>query len=181
MTITVGTDTYVSLADARAYITKNGLTPLPTVDADAEALLVRATFALDRIYGNRYLGMKRYITQNLAWPRLFAAGQPHGYNEWPYIIVDSDGNPRDFSALQPETAYATSELASMLTANPKFDPYEQPKPVVNYQRDVLDGMEHQIRTTDGNSYRELPMYKITLLLRPLTSTPVGSSQLTRGG
>jgi hypothetical protein len=180
MAITVGTDTYISLADARAYTAENGLTALPTVDADAETLLKRSTKALDQIYGAKYLGMKETIQQSLAWPRLFLQGtiSPHGVNEWPYIITDSDGNPRDFSITPVEVSYAEVELASMLQAG--TDIYAQPQAAVNFDRSVVGTLEKEFRTTDNKSYRVDPLYKISLILRPLLINSNGAILATRG-
>jgi hypothetical protein len=178
MTITVDVDTYITLADARAYVTANGLTPLPTVDADAETLLKKSRLTMDRIYSNRYLGMKRTISQPLFWPRIFAQGTPHGVNEWPYTIVDSDGNPRDFTQTPPEMGYAQVEMSNLFQTN--VDPYAQPDAKTNFVRDVVGSLEHQVRTSDANSHRVDPLYKISLILRPLLNAQVGSIPITRG-
>lgn len=178
MTITVGTDTYISLADARTYVADQGLPALPLVDADAEVLLKRGRVSMDRIYSNRYLGMKQTITQPLFWPRIFAQGNPHGVNEWPYQIVDSDGNPRNFQGIQPELGYAQVEMTSMLQAN--IDPYAQPAPYVNFDKSVVGSLEKEIHISDSKSYREDPLYKISLILRPLLTSSTGSVAITRG-
>ena len=178
MTITVGVDTYISLADARAYVAATGLTPLPTLDADAEKLLKNATQTLDRLYAGKYLGMKATIEQSLQWPRTFAGMVPHGVGEWPYIYVDSDGNPRDFEDLQPETAYAEVELAAVLQAGQ--DPYAQPGPRVNFDRSRVGTLEKEFHTSDSNSYRVDPLFKINVILRPILNQPTGSVPITRG-
>jgi len=181
MSLTVGVDTYISLADARTYVAVQGLTPLPILDADAEALLKRATIALDRNYGNRYLGIKVSETQTLAWPRNYinsVVNIPHFEGEWPYVVVDSDGNPRDFSGLQPETGYAETEMAVMLQAN--VDLYAQPDPYLSQIRQKVSSLEEEKQFKGNQGYRVDPLYKITLILRPLLKTSTGSIPITRG-
>ena len=178
MAITVLTDTYISLADARAYVTAAGLTPLPAVDADAEALLKRATTTLDRIYGAKYIGMKATIEQPLAWLRSFAAQQPHGTGEWPYVAFDSIGNPRDFSVLQPELGYAEVELAVMMQGG--VDPYVQPDPLVTQERNKVGSLEQEKQYAGSQGYRVDPLYKIALILKPLLVSSSSSISITRG-
>jgi hypothetical protein len=177
MTITVGVDTYISLADARSYATANGLT-LPASNTDAENALKQATQTLDRLYAGKYLGMKATIAQTLQWPRTFAGMVPHGVGEWPYIYVDSDGNPRDFTNLQPETGFAEVELAASTTAG--SNPYAQPSPRVNFDRSLVGSLEKEIRTTDDNSYRVDPLFKVNVILRPILKNTTGSVPITRG-
>ena len=179
MSLTLGTDTYITLADARAYVTKFGLTPLPADDPTAEALLKRATSSLDRLYGNKYLGIIAEIGQPLAWPRQFASA-PHGPGEWPLTDIDSDGNPRDFSGLQPETGWAEVELAVKIQAG--VDVFAQTKPTVVAETKKADVLEKSLTysTSGGNvGYREMPLYNISLILRPLL-TVVSAIPMTRG-
>lgn len=164
--ITVGTDTYISLADAQAYASNNGLT-LGANDAATETLLKRATIAIDRIYGNKFLGQKASETQSLAWPRNFASA-----------TIDSDGNPRDFSGLQPETGYAEVELAALLQAG--TDPYVQPEPFLSQIRQKVATLEEEKQFKASQGYRTDPLYKITLILRPLLMNQSGSVSITRG-
>jgi len=178
MTITVGTDTYISLADARAYVTATGLAALPAVDADAEKVLKQATQTLDRLYAGKYLGMKATIAQTLQWPRTFAGMVPHGVGEWPYIYVDSDGNPRDFNNLQPELGFAEVELAVMTMAG--VDPYAQPDPFLSMERSKVSALEQEKQFKGTQGYRADPLYKISLILRPLLTQSTGSVAITRG-
>lgn len=178
MAITVGTNTYISLADARTYVAANGLTPLPLVDADAEALLTRATTTLDRVYGAKYLGSKEVATQSLAWPRFVGTGYPHDTGESLYVTYDSDGNPRDFSGLQPELGYAETELAVMLQAG--VDPYVQPTPYLSMERNKVSALEQEKQYKGAQGYRADPLYKISLILRPILELAVGTVSITRG-
>lgn len=64
-------DSYASIADATAYAAAHGLT-FPTVEADQEIRLRRATQYLDAQYS--YKGVESTYTQALAWPRTVAPG-----------------------------------------------------------------------------------------------------------
>lgn len=74
MTITVetgaivaGANSYVSLADARAYALARG-TALPVSDADAETVLIKAMDYLESFDG-RFKGNRVDRDQPLSWPR----------------------------------------------------------------------------------------------------------------
>lgn len=180
MTITVGTDTYISLVDAQTYATNNGLT-LGANNAATETLLKQATVALDRIYGNKYLGIKATETQSLAWPRIYTNSDvivPHYAGEWPYVTVDSDGNPRDFSGIQPESGYAEVELAAMLQSG--TDPYLQPEPSLSQIRQKVATLEEEKQFKSSQGYQTNPLYKIALILRPLLKSSTGYIPMTRG-
>ena len=115
--LTIGTDTYISLADARQYCVDNGLNSLPEDDAIAEALLKRAAKAIDRRWGNRFIGMKHTISQKMAWPRdvnISGTFRSQGEN-WLYTL-DSDGNPRLFNDIPVEVGEAQVEMALLIDA-----------------------------------------------------------------
>jgi len=175
--ITVGVDTYISLANAQAYASANGLT-LGANDSATESLLKQATVALDRIYGNRYLGEKDTASQPLAWPRLVGSGRPHFEGESLYVTYDSDGNPRDFSGLQPETGYAQVELAAMVQAS--VDIYAQPAPAVSAFTNRVASLEESKTLANAQGWQQNPLYKISLILRPLLENNSGSISITRG-
>jgi len=177
MTITVGTDTYISYADAVTYATNNGLT-LGANQSATEALLKQATVSMDRIYGNKYLGQKDTITQPLAWPRLVGSGRPHGDGEWLYVTYDSDGNPRDFSGLQPELGQAQTELAALVQAGQ--DIYAQPNPSVSAFTNKVASLEESKTLANAQGWQQNPLYKISLILRPLLVASTGSIPITRG-
>jgi hypothetical protein len=73
MPLTQGTDTYISLADADAYLASNYIASEPKMiawaalsDGDCEILLRRAARALDR---QIYVGMRSLFTQKMEFPR----------------------------------------------------------------------------------------------------------------
>lgn len=168
MALIVGTDSYISETDAASYLAANGLPALTT----PEALLRRATRALDVTYGARFIGAKRTSTQALLWPR-----QPDSRtvsNVDGLLFTDSDGNYRDFGGIPREVAEATVEMASVMDRG--TDVYAQPEPMVIKQSFEVDVIKEQVEY--ARSYSTAPLYKITLLLRPLLVAP-GSFQLVR--
>lgn len=178
MALIVGTNSYISLVDAQTYAAQNGLT-LGANDAATETLLLQATTAMDRIYGNRYLGQKQTEGQPLGWPRLVSNYQnPHYEGEWSYVTVDSDGNPRDFSGLQPETAWAQVELAALQQAG--TDPYAQPNPTLKRLKQKVSSLEEDKEFANAQGFQVDPLYRVTLVLRPLLRVSTGSIPITRG-
>ena len=75
MALTIGTDTYISLADAKTYVTSNFATNdekyigwNALTDSDKEVYLRRATKRIDR---QIYKGIKAIESQTLQFPRAF--------------------------------------------------------------------------------------------------------------
>lgn len=175
--ITVGVDTYISLADARTYCSDNALDALPSDDAQAETLLKRAAKALDQIYGKNYIGQKK-LSSTLYWPRDFAYAQPHYTDEYIWI-VDSDGNPRnDLASIPAELGPAQTEMAVKLQSGE--DVFAQPAPGLLSERSKLDVLETEKTYKSNTGYSNDPLYKIKLILRPLLVAPTTSVSITRG-
>ena len=61
-------NSYQSVDDLRTFATARNITTLPAIDADCEALLLKAMDALAE-FGNRWQGIPTYTDQALAWPR----------------------------------------------------------------------------------------------------------------
>lgn len=177
-TLVLGTDTYITLTAARTYcITYGG--SLPVVDADADSLLRKATLAIDRIYGNRYLGRKINASQPLYWPRTYVQGNMNNYDDG-FFILDSDGNPADLSSYPVQLGYAEVELALLIQAG--TDIYAQPQPVLSSERKKVDVLEKELAYATGSGqtgYRTQPLYEIGLILRPLL-TSSGTYTMQRG-
>lgn len=75
MSITVGTDTYITVAEATTYLGNHYLSSSAQLtawnalsSADKEVLLRNATMSLER---GQYRGFKKSITQTLAFPRCY--------------------------------------------------------------------------------------------------------------
>lgn len=111
MALTLGTDTFITLADANTYHaarlhadawtapigTNDNGDPIPLPDATKEAALRMATAMLNR---HRYAGRITSITQALAWPRTG--------------VTDPEGRPIPSSGIPAALAHATAELALYL-------------------------------------------------------------------
>lgn len=176
--ITVGLDTYISLADARTYCSDNSLDSLPADDTEAETLLKRAAKTMDQIYSNQYIGQKR-LSSTLKWPRDFAYAQPHFDGEYIWV-VDSDGNPRDdLSGIPEELGYAQTEMAIKLQSDAD-SVYAQPEPALASERSKLDVMETEKTYKSSSGYVADTLYKIKLILRPLLVANSAAISITRG-
>jgi len=99
-----GATSYATLAQIRAFATARGVTSVPTVDADAEVLAIKAMDYLEGLRG-RYQGSKSDAAQALQFPRygLYLDGSP----------VDADTIPAELLNAQCELAIAaiTTDLA----------------------------------------------------------------------
>ena len=72
LTVTPGgasDDSYISLADAKAYWDSVGYDYSAVADALLEEALRRATQWIDGTYGRRFIGTAATVTQALEWPR----------------------------------------------------------------------------------------------------------------
>lgn len=94
MAITVGTDTYITLANADTYVENNYVSTDTTrttwealSDSDKELYLKKATKRIDRLMLN---GVKAVSTQTLEFPR--AIWTDTYRNEYPNLNVILDGN-----------------------------------------------------------------------------------------
>lgn len=175
MPITVAVDTYVTIADANTYLTGMGYDEL---DANLdEQLLKRATKAIDRKFGNRFLGVKTLSDQPLYWPR-FATDQTsvYQYNAYGDLVQWTS------TTIPQELKEATAELARMLSAEVPFNPYAQLDGAVKQKSESVDGAVSvsytyaspiQERGTEWNT--------LELILGPLLGAPRGmSSTLAMG-
>lgn len=170
MALIIFTDTYISLDDARTYVADNGLTDsFPADDTEAETLLRRAAKAIDRKYGQHFLGFKSVVGQPMAWPRIMTTGEVYA------LEVDSDGNPRNFSVIQPELGEAQVELAILMNDGAS---------VLTQQDGALTNIltkagDVESQKTYSAPFQASDFYGISLILRPLLERQVGIS-CTRG-
>ena len=94
MTLTVGSDTYISIASADAYFAARDVASWAAATTQArEAALLQATVYLDGTY--QFVGRIADTGQSLAWPRLGA--------------IDGDG--RTLDNIPDRVAHACGELA----------------------------------------------------------------------
>lgn len=75
----VGANSYLTVAELRAYATDRGLT-LTETDSEVEALLIKAT---DYLELKSYIGVRASADQGLSWPRVNALDP---YWEYPATI-----------------------------------------------------------------------------------------------
>lgn len=151
MTLSVGTNTYVDATTAAEYCTLEGLSALTT----PETSLVRATRALDRLYGARFIGRKQVSNQILAWPRFTDTS-----------ASDAFGEHRDFTVIPTEVQQAAVELAVLIEAN--VDVYAQSKPLVIQEAIEVSGIKDS--KTYARPFATRPLAKIETILAPLMST-----------
>lgn len=108
MSITVGTDTYISVSDADTYFSKryNGESWSNFTTGDKERLLTTATHKIDRL---NLKGQKKIYTQTLAFPRVYTAkGQ---YNHINGFNVGTVPDNVKYAVCEEALAMADTELA----------------------------------------------------------------------
>lgn len=135
MALTVGTNSYIDEVDAAEYIAIEGLDAL----TDAENSLIRATRALDRLFGQRFTGTKTLSTQALQFPR-------NGATTVPQEVLD-----------------ATVELAVMIESGTNL--YAQPDPLLKSES-VSVGDISETRTYRDTGYSTNFLYKLEVILSP---------------
>jgi hypothetical protein len=162
MTITVGTDTYVTVEDAIEYLALMGLPELPVDEgaapnASAELALKRATRAIDNLYGGRFIGVKADYEQPLQWPRV------HDVDE---VVGDTP----------IELSNATTEMYALMIDS---DVYVQPEPQLIKETVQLDVIQESREFAE--TYAPNLLHKIAMILRPLiSSSGSGMARIARG-
>lgn len=103
MALTVGTDTYLSLADANTYWDENtgGTNWATASDAEKEKALRAATQYVDKHYS--WLGNHPGNSQGLSWPRL--------------NVVDKDGRTIGGNVIPDAVKNATAYIAEQVLAD----------------------------------------------------------------
>ena len=158
MTLVVGTDTYLSVADADTYWSNRNNADWAAADnADKEKALRESTQYLDSAYN--FIGTQ-IITNVLAWPR--------------YDVFICDGNfaglSYDSTTIPPQIKAAVAELAlEALTA--RLAPSKDRGGLVKREKvDVIE-IEYMDFAPSGKSYAF-----VSGILKPLT---VGSSTVRK--
>lgn len=147
----IGTNTYVTAEEAQAYIEVQGLDQLSSL----ESFLIRAGTALDRLYGQRFLGTRLNPTQPMAYPRSVYA---EDLQEYPRALKE-----------------AQIELAVLLAADVNL--YAQPEPVVIKETNKIDTLEEtkEYKTPYSSNF----LYKINLILAPIIQQAGSSIRIVR--
>ena len=144
MSLTVGEDTYIAVADADAYFAARNVTGWTSAPSVArEAALLQATAYIDGSYAFR--GRVADPGQSLSWPRRDA--------------VDSEG--RLLSGIPHRVEHATAELALIALAGDLAPPLERGGKVL---REKVGPIEVDYMP-DAVSGRSFPL--IDLLMKPL--------------
>lgn len=143
-----GANSYVSLAEARAYATSRGLT-LPADDAQAEALVIKAMDFIESEARGPYKGIPTYPgVDNLKWPR-------EGV-----VINDAELAPNKIPATLKK---AVAQLAIEIQA-------VDPIPTLSGQvvkREKVDVLETEYAIDYKAGQKPPVMTKVDLLLAPL--------------
>lgn len=99
-------ESYVSVADADTYHTKRGHAGwAAATTGEKEAALVKATFALDAMWGNRFKGQRTNVGQALEWPRAYVVIEERYGLRSSYELGDTD--------IPQAVKHSTLELASI--------------------------------------------------------------------
>lgn len=108
MSITVGTDTYISVTDADTYFSKryNGESWANFTTGDKERLLTTATHKIDRL---NLKGRKKIYTQTLAFPRVYRITDCSIYDLNGYQVDAVPDNVK-YAACEEAFAMADTEL-----------------------------------------------------------------------
>ncbi len=114
MALTVGTDTYISLTDADAYLAANYLSTdtkliawVALTDANCEVLLKKAAKTIDR---QAFIGQKKVSTQTMAFPRAYY-NWPYSYYTYNTVNLYFDQDWYVESAVTNDVKYAQCEIA----------------------------------------------------------------------
>lgn len=114
MSITVGTNAYISISDADSYHSARGNSSWASLDDTAkEYALIKATNWLDAFYRLLWRGTRADYSQGLAWPR---SG-----------VEDPDGYYVDDSSIPQGVKDAVCEMAYKIAVNSE-DPFEDEEP-----------------------------------------------------
>jgi len=151
MTIIVGTDTYLSVADADTYWSnRNDSVWSAATDSNKESALREATQYVDGAFN--FIGTQK-ITNTLAWPRL-SATVLHG---------NFKGVTYDSTTIPPQIKDAVAELALEALSARLAPSRERGGAIKREKVDVIE-VEYMDFAPSGKSFSF-----VTMLLKPLLS------------
>lgn len=105
-------NSYVTESEADAYHEDRGNTAWETTTAEKEPILVRASAAIDALYGDMFPGERTFgRDQGLEWPRA-------DENELDGLVTDRDGESIGDDEIPVEIKQAVFELALREVATP---------------------------------------------------------------
>lgn len=109
-------DSYFSLAEATAYFTARGITAWTGTDAVKENAARRGTTYLDNQYRGRWVGVRSFEAQLLAWPRR------DGTRGWGYPLLDLDGFDIPADSVPQQIKNAAMEAALLALTGVDMEP-----------------------------------------------------------
>lgn len=146
-------NSYISLAEARAYAADRGITTLPADDDDLSALLIKATDYIEGKYNARFKGERQVYNQALSWPR---------YDVWLYntYYVPINTIPVELKNAQAQLACdgVSTEFFNVGTGREVI-------------REKVDVIEREFSPTGAGSYQAV-FRKFELLIAPLLKSGV---------
>ena len=155
-TLTLGSNTYVSLAEAEAYFAEYPCDSWDGEEEEKEQSLVNATQAIDALYGEKYMSELAEDSQPLLFPR----------------VQFYDMNRRLVSGLPTSLKNAVCELAALSLTG--VDIFPEPSQAGLVQQENLQVGGIAIGTTyfkapHGASFEGFR--KVDLMIRPLLNKP----------
>ena len=155
-TITVGTNSYISEADAATYWADRGNSDWADAEADAKrTALIKATDYIDRNF--KFRGVKATSSQRLAWPRNEA------YDDDGFLIGDSLAN------LPTVLVEATAMLADLYRSGTFNFERTVTASDTSIKKQKVDVIEIEYETSDVLKGSDVPVYVHDML----TSITVG--------
>lgn len=154
ITITVGTNSYASVAEADAYFTQFGnedWTSITDEDQKAQALIL-ATQSVDLLYGKKFASLMNSDSQSLLFPRV--------------PFVDKDG--RTISGIPSSLKNAVAEVALMQINGQDIFPEESETNNIKKSQVTVGGITLiGEKYAPGDSAAYDGFSKVEMILRPL--------------
>jgi hypothetical protein len=171
MALTVGTDTYISQADATTYVsghyasTETNYTAWAALTSDnKDAYLSRAAVIIDR---QPIVGVKAVETQTMEFPRAIYSNYKGGL-DWPTISLDYSGNWYIQSSVPASVQYAQVEIALALAIGESVRVTAQREGVKSISLGSIS--ESYFAASTANN---VPSFEARELLRPYLAHSVG--------
>lgn len=171
MSLTVATDTYISLEDATEYWDLQYDEVFPEGE-EGEKLLKKATIAIDRLYGHRFIGF-RNPDQPLEWPRTIWE-QGNRFDETFGANLNLNGRSME-TPVPREVAQATAEMAYLI--NNDQDVYAQPEASVSSESLQVSSISIDRTLTRG--YQVNPLQPVFVVLQPVIKPSAGTLRLVK--
>lgn len=149
-----GANSYISAADATAYLTTYnpaGLDAWPSDQPSQEQALIAACQAMEMIYAQQYDSFRILSPQSLLWPR--------------YPFYDKNARLINATDIPYQLGWAQTEMAVLYLNGYDMFPNEIAQGSVIEQWDRIDTIQTRTRYKDHRDYKLFP--KIDLILDPI--------------